>query len=66
MPEADPISEVPSPCTGVCQLDSQGVCLGCHRRMNEIAAWGRLTAEQKAEILRRTKVRHAHRDQPQR
>lgn len=34
---------VPSPCVNVCQLDPRtGWCLGCHRTIDEIAAWSRL------------------------
>ena len=28
-----------SPCIGVCQLDEDGLCRGCHRSGEEIAAW---------------------------
>lgn len=31
-----------SPCTGVCRLDETGLCQGCHRSGDEIAAWARL------------------------
>lgn len=33
------IPPVPSPCTKLCQLDAAGVCLGCKRTRQEIAAW---------------------------
>lgn len=29
-----------SPCIGVCLLDEDGLCRGCHRSGDEIAAWG--------------------------
>jgi len=28
-----------SPCTGVCELDRDGYCLGCRRTIGEIARW---------------------------
>jgi hypothetical protein len=28
-----------SPCTGICRLDDDGLCCGCHRTGDEIAAW---------------------------
>lgn len=28
-----------SPCTGVCRLDSRGLCMGCLRTGDEIARW---------------------------
>lgn len=35
-----PLSPVPTPCIGVCQLDeTTGLCLGCARTADEVAAW---------------------------
>ncbi|MFN3611242.1 DUF1289 domain-containing protein [Tepidimonas sp.] len=32
---------VPSPCVGVCRIDdATGLCAGCWRTLDEIAAWG--------------------------
>jgi predicted Fe-S protein YdhL (DUF1289 family) len=32
---------VPSPCIGVCRMDEAcGLCAGCWRTLDEIAAWG--------------------------
>jgi predicted Fe-S protein YdhL (DUF1289 family) len=28
-----------SPCIGVCSIDDDGLCAGCHRTGDEIAAW---------------------------
>lgn len=28
-----------SPCIGICELDEAGLCRGCHRSGDEIAAW---------------------------
>ena len=28
-----------SPCIGVCTIDDDGLCAGCHRTGGEIAAW---------------------------
>lgn len=30
---------VPSPCTSVCKLDEQKVCLGCFRHVEDIREW---------------------------
>jgi predicted Fe-S protein YdhL (DUF1289 family) len=30
---------VPSPCISVCELDGEGVCIGCLRTAAEIAGW---------------------------
>ncbi len=36
---SDPFRAVLSPCIGVCNLDDRGLCEGCHRTGQEIAAW---------------------------
>ena len=34
---------VPSPCVNVCRIDPDtGLCTGCRRTLDEIAAWSRL------------------------
>jgi predicted Fe-S protein YdhL (DUF1289 family) len=34
---------VPSPCINVCRIDAHsGLCAGCRRTLDEIAAWSRL------------------------
>ncbi|WP_298926046.1 DUF1289 domain-containing protein [uncultured Ramlibacter sp.] len=34
---------VPSPCVSVCRMDAAtGLCEGCLRTLDEIAAWGRM------------------------
>lgn len=46
--------EVASPCTGVCMLDAAGkLCQGCHRTLDEIAAWAAMDDEAKRAVLRR-------------
>jgi len=43
---------VPSPCVNVCVMDeANGVCVGCLRTLDEIAAWGALDADSKRAIL---------------
>lgn len=34
-----PDDPVPSPCTGLCTLDADEVCLGCGRTIDDIATW---------------------------
>lgn len=41
MPEA-PAHPVPSPCINVCRMRADGLCEGCLRTLDEIAAWGTL------------------------
>jgi predicted Fe-S protein YdhL (DUF1289 family) len=35
----DPPKATLSPCIGVCALDIDGLCAGCHRTAGEIARW---------------------------
>ncbi|WP_394495638.1 DUF1289 domain-containing protein [Shewanella sp. ENK2] len=42
---------VNSPCIGNCCLDEQDVCLGCHRRLDEILGWHKMTDNQKRELI---------------
>ena len=41
--DLDPALPVPSPCVNICKIDADsGVCFGCRRTLDEIAAWSRL------------------------
>jgi predicted Fe-S protein YdhL (DUF1289 family) len=47
-----------SPCMNICVLDSNRVCTGCRRTLDEIARWGRMSAaEQWAVIARLDRLR---------
>ncbi len=53
IPDLDPTpakSPVTSPCNGVCKLDAERVCIGCGRRMYEIAAWSAASDERRLQI----------------
>jgi uncharacterized protein len=42
---------VPSPCISVCRMDAAtGLCEGCYRTLDEIAAWSRATEEEKRAL----------------
>lgn len=43
--------DVSSPCTGVCTLDAAGLCLGCHRSGDEIAAWRTLDTATRRQFM---------------
>jgi predicted Fe-S protein YdhL (DUF1289 family) len=44
--------EPESPCIKICLTDPvTGLCLGCHRRLDEIAAWGRLSPAARRAIM---------------
>lgn len=43
--------KVKSPCTGVCTLDMNWVCVGCKRSQNEIREWRDADNERRLRIL---------------
>ena len=45
-------SDIPSPCISVCRIDAGGLCEGCLRTLDEIAAWSRLDDAGKREVWR--------------
>jgi len=45
--------EVLPPCVNVCELDSDFVCIGCGRTIDEVLKWPEYTDEQKQEVLDR-------------
>ena len=46
------MSAIATPCIKVCIVDGQsGLCVGCLRSLEEIAAWGRLTAEERESLM---------------
>jgi hypothetical protein len=43
--------DVPSPCISVCRMDAATeLCEGCFRTLDEIAAWGRMSDEEKRGV----------------
>ena len=47
-------ASVPSPCTDVCRIDpASGLCEGCLRTIDEIAAWGSLDDGARREVWKR-------------
>jgi predicted Fe-S protein YdhL (DUF1289 family) len=54
---ADGMAIVPSPtlpltpCTGVCRLDTRGLCEGCLRTGDEIARWSTMDDVQKLRVM---------------
>jgi uncharacterized protein len=44
--------EIDSPCVRVCVIhDAGGLCLGCHRTLDEIAGWSGFSAERRRAIM---------------
>jgi len=51
--EPHSVDTVASPCVEVCELDSDFVCKGCGRTINEILKWSEYTDKQKLAVLDR-------------
>lgn len=51
IPMNDEQARVASPCTGNCCLDTQDICLGCFRTLQEITAWGGADAAERKNIV---------------
>ena len=52
-----PRVSVPSPCRDVCQLDTQGICIGCGRSIAEITEWTRADNARRLEIRAAARAR---------
>lgn len=51
MTEQRPVIE--TPCVRLCVIDPETrLCEGCRRSLDEIAAWGRMTPEQRRAIMK--------------
>lgn len=51
---ADPARPVRSPCISVCRIDpDDGLCEGCSRTIDEIAAWGTMTDDDRLAVWSR-------------
>ena len=40
-----------SPCVGICALDEQGLCEGCHRSAGEIARWPQMNDDERLTFM---------------
>lgn len=57
----NPKQDLESPCVEVCQFDyAKGVCIGCHRTLNEISAWLHCSNDEKQRILANATERKKH------
>jgi predicted Fe-S protein YdhL (DUF1289 family) len=45
---------IPNPCKSICKL-KDNVCIGCYRTKEEIAAWPKLSNEQRYAIVTQIK-----------
>jgi predicted Fe-S protein YdhL (DUF1289 family) len=57
----DEATPVPSPCISVCRMNpASGLCDGCLRTLDEIAAWGSMSEDGKREVWLRIEQRSQH------
>lgn len=52
-----------SPCIGVCQIHKD-VCLGCHRTLNQIANWSKMSMEDRMKVMQEIESLHTTHDCP--
>ena len=46
-----------SPCTKICTLNADHICVGCGRSRNEIGGWTQFSDGEKRRVLERAKAR---------
>lgn len=50
---------VPSPCISICALDDDDICIGCARSGKEIIGWGKMTDDERKEVLKKAEERQS-------
>lgn len=51
-PAAGPPAAIRTPCVQVCVIDGEsGLCLGCFRKLGEVAGWSRLTDAERDAVM---------------
>ncbi len=51
-PRPRPPAPIKTPCIKVCVIDGEsGLCMGCYRKLSEVAGWAKLTDQDRAEIM---------------
>jgi predicted Fe-S protein YdhL (DUF1289 family) len=56
--DADGWAPVESPCIRLCTLDDDDICVGCHRSVAEVCAWGGASDDERRQILAAVSERH--------
>ena len=50
-PPLRPPAPTKTPCIKVCVVDGEsGLCMGCYRKLSEVAGWAKLTDDERASI----------------
>jgi len=56
----DPTAAVPSPCVNICRMEAaSGLCAGCWRTIDEIAAWSKMDDDGKRQVWQAIALRKA-------
>lgn len=51
---------VPSPCVNICRMEpASGLCAGCWRTIDEIAAWSKMDDDAKRQVWQAIALRRA-------
>lgn len=48
---SDQFRAVLSPCIGICEIDEDGLCVGCHRTGAEIAHWPMMNDDARLRMM---------------
>lgn len=49
---ATPPAPIKTPCIKVCVVDGEsGLCMGCYRKLNEVAGWTKLSPEAREAVM---------------
>ena len=57
---ARPPAPIKTPCVKGCIVDGEsGLCMGCYRRLSEVAGWSRLTDAEREAIMAELPARRA-------
>jgi predicted Fe-S protein YdhL (DUF1289 family) len=49
--EKNILGMIKSPCSAVCALDENDMCIGCYRTGDEITKWGAMDNDEKIKVL---------------
>lgn len=51
--------KIKSPCQLICTYDSDNICIGCYRSLEEVAKWDSYPDEMKLKVLENTAKRRS-------
>lgn len=54
------LKRIESPCVGNCCLNTDDVCLGCFRHLDEITSWNSYENEDRILVLKLAELRKQH------